>query len=313
MITVEHLTKYYGETLAVKDLTFEIPEGGIYGLLGPNGAGKTTTMNILTGCLSPTSGRVTICGFDILEQPREAKRRVGYLPEQPPLYMNESPEEYLRFVGEVKGLRREALKTQIREVMERTGISDVSHRRISDLSKGYRQRVGIAQALLGDPKVIILDEPTVGLDPLQITQIRDLIRDLGKTHTVILSSHILSEVQALCQKILIISQGRLAAFDTPQALENKLTAQSRIRFRVEATREETEKVLDTLEGMGSRMISETEGVTQVCLESKDGDAAARRLFFAFAEAGKAIVEMTPARASLEDIFLELTERKEEEA
>lgn len=313
MITVEHLTKYYGETLAVKDLSFEIPEGGIYGFLGPNGAGKTTTMNILTGCLSPTSGKAAICGYDILEQPREAKRCVGYLPEQPPLYMSETPEEYLRFVGEVKGLRREALTGQIREVMERTGIADVSHRRLSDLSKGYRQRVGIAQALLGSPRVIILDEPTVGLDPLQITQIRDLIRDLGKTHTVILSSHILSEVQALCQKILIISRGTLAAFDTPQALENKLTAQSRLSFRVEATREETEKVLDALEVAGNRKITETEGVTQVCLESKDGDDTARKLFFAFAEAGRAIVEMTPARASLEDIFLELTEKKEEKA
>ncbi len=310
MITVEHLTKYYGETLAVKNLTFEIPEGGIYGLLGPNGAGKTTTMNILTGCLSPTSGRVTVCGFDILEQPREAKRCIGYLPEQPPLYMNESPEEYLRFVGEVKGLRREALKAQLREAMERTGITSVSHRRISDLSKGYRQRVGIAQALLGDPRVIILDEPTVGLDPLQITQIRDLIRDLGKTHTVILSSHILSEVQALCQKILIISRGTLAAFDTPQALEAK--PQAGLRFRVEASREETENVLRTLSDLGSWCLTEEAGTTQVTLE-QGGDGAARKLFLAFAGAGRPIVEMTQTKASLEDIFLELTEKKEEEA
>lgn len=310
MITVEHLTKYYGEVLAVEDLSFEIQEGGIYGFLGPNGAGKSTTMNILTGCLSPTSGTVKICGYDILEEPREAKQCIGYLPEQPPLYMSETPEEYLRFVGEVKGLRRDALTGQIQEVMERTGVTDVSHRRIGDLSKGYRQRVGIAQALLGNPKVIILDEPTVGLDPLQITQIRDLIRDLGKTHTVILSSHILSEVQALCQQILIISRGALAAFDTPQALEEKLATQSQLHLRVEATREEAEKVLAALEGIGSRKLEELNGVTQVTLEGT-GDSTARKLFFAFADAGKAIVEMTPARASLEDIFLELTEKKED--
>lgn len=311
MITVEHLTKYYGEVLAVKDLSFEIREGGICGFLGPNGAGKTTTMNILTGCLSPTSGTVKICGYDILEEPKAAKRCVGYLPEQPPLYMNESPEEYLRFVGEVKGLRREALRSQIREVMERTGIADVSHRRLSDLSKGYRQRVGIAQALLGSPKVIILDEPTVGLDPLQIAQIRDLIRDLGKTHTVILSSHILSEVQALCQKILIISRGTLAAFDTPQALEAK--SQARLRFRVEASREETEKVLRAMDGLGPWRLAEEAGATQVTLDHSGGDSTARELFRAFAGAGRPIVEMTQAKASLEDIFLELTEKKEEKA
>lgn len=310
MITVEHLTKYYGQTPAVEDLSFEIQEGQIYGFLGPNGAGKTTTMNIITGCLSPTAGRVQVCGWDILEQPREAKRCIGYLPEQPPLYLNETPEEYLRFVGEVKGLRREALAKEIREAIERTGITDVAHRRISDLSKGYRQRVGIAQALLGSPRVVILDEPTVGLDPLQITQIRALIRDLGKTHTVILSSHILSEVQALCQKILIISRGTLVAFDTPQGLEEKLSTPERIRFQVEATREETEKVLSQLKGLRDCRLEEKEGITQVTASGKGGRETARELFFAFAKAGKPIVELTGGRASLEEIFLELTERKE---
>lgn len=222
MIQVEHLTKYYGDFLAVDDLSFTIEEGHVYGFLGPNGAGKSTTMNILTGCLSATSGRVEIGGHDIFEEPGEAKHLIGYLPEQPPLYLSETPEEYLRFVGEAKGLRGGELTAQIEAVMEQVKIESVRHRRISALSKGYRQRVGIAQALLGDPKVIILDEPTVGLDPIQIIEIRDLIRQLGQEHTVIFSSHILSEVQAICDKILIIAHGKLVAFDDADNLEQRV-------------------------------------------------------------------------------------------
>ena len=218
MIEVSHLTKYYGSFLAVDDLSFTIPDGHVYGFLGPNGAGKSTTMNIMTGCLSPTEGKVTIDGHDILTEPEAAKRCMGYLPEQPPLYLNETPWEYLTFVGEAKGLRGGALRSQIEDVMARTKITEMGNRPISALSKGYKQRVGIAQALLGDPKVVILDEPTVGLDPLQIIEIRDLIRQLGKKHTVILSSHILSEVQAICDKVLIISRGKLAAYDDTEAL-----------------------------------------------------------------------------------------------
>ena len=221
MIEVSHLTKYYGSFLAVDDLSFTIKDGHVYGFLGPNGAGKSTTMNIMTGCLSPTEGKVTVCGYDILEQPLAAKRCIGYLPEQPPLYLNETPEEYLTFVGEAKGLRGGELRRQIDEVIDQTKLTPMRHRLISALSKGYKQRVGIAQALLGQPQVIILDEPTVGLDPLQIIEIRDLIRRLGEKHTVILSSHILSEVQAVCDKVLIISKGRLAAYDDT----DKLTAQ----------------------------------------------------------------------------------------
>lgn len=218
MIEVSHLTKYYGSFLAVDDLSFSIEDGHVYGFLGPNGAGKSTTMNIMTGCLSPTTGKILIDGHDILTEPEAAKRRIGYLPEQPPLYVSETPREYLTFVGEAKGLRGGALKAQIESVMERTRITEMGGRPISALSKGYRQRVGIAQALLGDPKAIILDEPTVGLDPLQIIEIRDLIRQLGKTHTVVLSSHILSEVQAICDKVLIISRGKLAACDDTEKL-----------------------------------------------------------------------------------------------
>ena len=209
MIQVSHLTKYYGDFLAVNDLSFEIQDGHVYGFLGPNGAGKSTTMNIMTGCLSPTDGTVKIGGFDILEQPEAAKRLIGYLPEQPPLYPNETPQEYLTFVGEAKGLRGKELREEIDSAVQSAGIENVRDRLIGTLSKGYRQRVGIAQALLGKPQVIILDEPTVGLDPIQIIEIRDLIKELGKTHTVILSSHILSEVQAVCEKVLIISKGKL--------------------------------------------------------------------------------------------------------
>lgn len=211
MIRVEHLTKSYGNFLAVDDLSFDIDDGHVYGFLGPNGAGKSTTMNIMTGCLSPTAGKVTIDGHDILDEPETAKRRIGYLPEQPPLYVNETPEEYLEFVGEAKGLRGAELKAQMEDVIVRTGIGNVRNRLISALSKGYRQRVGIAQALLGNPSTIILDEPTVGLDPIQIIEIRDLIKDLGQTHSVIFSSHILSEVQAICETVLIINRGKLVA------------------------------------------------------------------------------------------------------
>lgn len=211
MIRVEHLTKCYGNFLAVDDLSFDIDDGHVYGFLGPNGAGKSTTMNIMTGCLSPTAGKVTIDGHDILDEPETAKRRIGYLPEQPPLYVNETPEEYLEFVGEAKGLRGAEFKAQMEDVIVRTGIGNVRNRLISALSKGYRQRVGIAQALLGNPGTIILDEPTVGLDPIQIIEIRDLIKDLGQTHSVIFSSHILSEVQAICETVLIINRGKLVA------------------------------------------------------------------------------------------------------
>lgn len=252
MIKVKHLTKCYGDYMAVKDLSFEIETGHVYGFLGPNGAGKSTTMNIMTGCLSATDGTVTINGYDIFEEAKEAKKCIGYLPEQPPLYMNETPEEYLCFVGEAKGLRGEELKKQVAAVIEQTKIENVKNRLISKLSKGYKQRVGIAQALLGNPQVIILDEPTVGLDPIQIIEIRDLIRQLGEKHTVILSSHILSEVQAICEKILIIDKGSLVAFDTTENLtKNSDTASLEEVFlrltergRIEETKEQKESEVE---------------------------------------------------------------------
>ena len=243
MISVKHLTKYYGEHLAVNDISFEITEGHVYGFLGPNGAGKSTTMNIITGCLSATDGTVLVDGHDIFEEPDDAKRLIGYLPEHPPLYMNESPWEYLRFVGEAKGLHGAALTKQIGEVMERTGITNVKDRRIAALSKGYKQRVGIAQALLGNPKVIILDEPTVGLDPIQIIEIRELITELGRTHTVIFSSHILSEVQAICDQIIMIAHGQLVAFGKPEELQRQLLNPGEMVLTTDASEEEVRRLL----------------------------------------------------------------------
>ncbi len=315
MITVEHLTKCYGDFKAVNDLSFTIEEGHVYGFLGPNGAGKSTTMNIMTGCLSATEGQVKIDGHDIFEEPGEAKRRIGYLPEQPPLYMNETPVEYLRFVGEAKGLKGGELENQIREVIRQTGIGGVQNRRISALSKGYKQRVGIAQALLGNPQVIILDEPTVGLDPLQIIEIRDLIRDLGKTHTVIFSSHILSEVQTICDQILFIGKGRLLAFDTPENLEKQLLAPNEILLTTEASRDKAISILSCVEHITEvQMEEKEEGLTSIRLQTDCDNIynVSRAIFFAFAWERKALLEMTLKKANLEDIFLELTENAPQE-
>lgn len=310
MIAVEHLTKCYGDFIAVSDLSFEIDEGHVYGFLGPNGAGKSTTMNIMTGCLSATEGHVRINGYDIFEEPERAKKTIGYLPEQPPLYMNETPAEYLKFVGEAKGLKGLELKKQIEDVAGQTKIDHVMDRLISNLSKGYRQRVGIAQALLGSPRVIILDEPTVGLDPIQIIEIRDLIRQLGEDHTVILSSHILSEVQAICEKVLIISQGKLVAFDKPENLEKLLLASNGITFTAEASKEEIDEILPEISRITEWDVkTQEDGLTAVSVRtgSENVKEISRELFFAFADKKKAILEMSSKKANLEDVFIELTE------
>lgn len=313
MITIEHLTKYYGDFMAVNDLSFEIEEGYVYGFLGPNGAGKSTTMNIMTGCLSATDGTVKIDGHDIFEEPQLAKKMVGYLPEQPPLYMNETPVEYLKFVGAAKGLKGGELAQQVEEVIEQTKIGNVRNKLIQALSKGYRQRVGIAQALLANPKVIILDEPTVGLDPIQIIEIRDLIRQLGEKHTVILSSHILSEVQAICEKVLIIAKGRLVAFDAPNNLEKLMMSSNGIDFTAEALPEEAEEIMEELAIYEEYTLDEVDeaetGLVRVHMKANTDDLrlVCRQLFFAFAGKQKAIVEMSAKKANLEDVFIELTE------
>ena len=312
MIQVEHLTKWYGSNQAVKDLSFEIGDKGVYGFLGPNGAGKSTTLNMLTGCLSPTEGKITVGGFDILEEPKKAKKRIGYLPEQPPVYMQESPWEYLHFVGEAKGLRGEELETQVSDALAKTGTEDVKHKRIGALSKGYRQRVGIAQALLGDPQVVVLDEPTVGLDPIQILDIRNLIRELGRDRCVIFSSHILSEVQTVCDSVLMIARGRLVAFDTPENLEKQLRSAQQIRLTARAGEEKLREIAETVAGSSVLSASaDADGYTSLTLSGSGGYGLTEKLFGAFAQANVPLAELRIARADLEDVFLELAETPEQ--
>lgn len=316
MISVEHLTKCYGDFKAVDDLSFEIADGHVYGFLGPNGAGKSTTMNIMTGCLSATEGHVKIDGYDILEEPEKAKKQIGYLPEQPPLYLTETPAEYLRFVGEAKGLKGKELELQIQKAMEQTGIEQVQNRRIAALSKGYKQRVGIAQALLGNPGVIILDEPTVGLDPIQIIEIRNLIRQLGEEHTVIFSSHILSEVQTICDQILIIAKGKLIAFDQPENLEKKLLVPNEITLLTEAAPQDIYEILEDISHIADMQLEKSEeGRYEVCVRTDQEDIydLSRAIFYAFADRRKPLLEMVVKKANLEDIFIELTEESDTES
>ena len=308
MIEVRHLTKRYGNHNAVSDLSFTIDKGVIYGFLGPNGAGKSTTMNIITGCLGATAGEVLIGGHSITDDPMKAKRLIGYLPEQPPLYMDMTPKEYLHFVARAKGIAHQDMQEQLLSVMDKTRITDVQNRLIRNLSKGYKQRVGIAQALLGNPEVIILDEPTVGLDPAQIIDIRELIRELGKEHTIVLSSHILSEVQAVCDSIMIISKGRLVASDTAENLTTLFAGTTTLKMQVRANRTEVQDLLSNIQGITDACFAEIdEGVTAVDIKLLDDADIREELFFAFAQAGKPILEMTRVKASLEDVFLELTQ------
>lgn len=260
MIEVRNLTKVYGKKKAVDDLSFTIEDGEIFGFLGPNGAGKSTTMNIITGCLSATEGTVVIDGNDIFEEAYKAKKNVGYLPEQPPLYMDMTVEEYLRFVAEAKKVKKDKLPEEVDRVMKKSSILDVHNRMIKTLSKGYKQRVGIAQALIGNPKVIILDEPTVGLDPRQILEIRDLIRNLGKEHTVILSSHILQEVNSVCDKIMIIAHGKLKVCATPEELYHTYCGNRLLYVRTRISPERLNGVLEGIEG--EKVFSKEDGLTQ---------------------------------------------------
>ena len=306
MIEVRHLSKRYGTHLAVDDLSFSIDRGVVYGFLGPNGAGKSTTMNIMTGCLGATDGEVLIDGHNVAEEPMEAKKHIGYLPELPPLYGDMTPEEYLRFVARAKGLRREESARQIETVMEKTRIADVRKRLIRNLSKGYRQRVGIAQALLGNPEVIILDEPTVGLDPAQIIEIRELIRELGKEHTLVLSSHILSEVQAVCDSILILSKGRLVACDTAENLTKLMRGRENLRLLTRAEEETVRPIVEKVDGVESLAFAEEDGLTAVDVTPVEGQDVREALFNAFAETKVPLLELRTEKASLEDVFLELT-------
>ncbi len=316
MIEINHLSKKYGDHLAVDDLNLTIEPGRIYGLLGTNGAGKSTTMNIMTGYIGATSGQVKIDGHDILENPEEAKKCIGYLPENPPLYVDMTTEEYLTFVAELKKVKKAERKEQVERVMEQTGVLEMRNRLIRNLSKGYKQRVGLAQAILGTPKVIILDEPTVGLDPVQIIEIRKLIRSLGKDHTVILSSHILTEISEVCDYVYIISKGKLVASDTTENLVSNAEGGQVLEVVLQGDKEEITKVCDGLSGMKSYEIQEgTEKDTYVVTLQAEGKEDIRgAVSKSFATAGIAVFEMKVHRDTLEDVFLKITgeERVDEE-
>lgn len=308
VIEISHLVKKYGDHIAVNDLTLTVEPGKIYGFLGPNGAGKSTTMNIITGYLGATSGEVKINGFDIFAQPEEAKKCVGYLPEIPPLYVDMTVREYLNFVAELKKLEKGRRNKYVEEAMETTGITAQQSRLIRNLSKGYRQRVGFAQAVLGYPEIIILDEPTVGLDPKQIIEIRELIRQLAKKHTVILSSHILAEVREVCDYILIISKGKLVASDTPENLERNLGDSDLIEIETKASPGEVRRILETVDGIRSISTKYLEnGITWAQIQEKKNTDIREKVFQAFAQNHQPLLKLNPLQVSLEDVFVELTQ------
>lgn len=307
MIEVKHLTKRYGKHTAVDDISFTVQDGCIYGLLGPNGAGKSTTMNMITGYLAPTGGTVAIDGHDVQEEPKEAKACIGYLPEQPPLYMDMTVEEYLAFCAQLKKVPLEQQEHQLREVIAMTQLEPVQSRLIGNLSKGYRQRVGLAQAILGYPPILILDEPTVGLDPKQIIEVRSLIHNLAKEHTVILSSHILSEVQAVCDQIIILHHGKLLANDTPEGLEEQLGGR-RLLLTAKGDKGQVEAILSQTPGVQSAELTQDGELTHGTLQL-EGEDPREALFFAFAQAGLPLLDFHLDETSLEQIFLGLTQEQ----
>lgn len=308
MIEVKDLVKKYGKHVAVDHLNFTIEKGKIYGFLGPNGAGKSTTMNIMTGYLGATEGKVLINGHDILEEPEKAKRSIGYLPEIPPLYTEMTVMEYLEFSAELKKISKYEREEEIEKVIEMAKLKEVENRLIKNLSKGYKQRVGLAQAMLGFPEIIILDEPTVGLDPKQIIEIRELIRDLAKKHTVILSSHILAEVREVCDYIMIISKGKLVASDTPENLEHLMAGSATIELEIKATDSDALKILNGLDSVSEWTCKENaEGNLDVEIKMNGSEDIREELFYTFAEAKCPILTMKKNKVSLEKVFLELTE------
>lgn len=314
MIEISNLVKKYSDHVAVDNLSLTIEPGKIYGLLGPNGAGKSTTMNILTGYIGATSGTVKINGYDILNQPEEAKKCVGYLPELPPLYMDMTVAEYLKFVAELKKIEKKKRKEMINDAMEMTGVSDVSERLIKNLSKGYRQRVGFAQAVLGYPQIIILDEPTVGLDPKQIIEIRELIKKLGENHTVILSSHILTEISAVCDHVFIISKGKLVASDATENLINLMSTEQNIDIIAKCDEAVARQVIENVSDVKEVKFEQPEedDTVKFVVRAQKGCDIREGLFKAFCDRNITLLEMHSAVKSLEDVFLELTGEGETE-
>lgn len=312
MIEVNNLVKRYGNHTAVDHLSFQIEKGKIYGFLGPNGAGKSTTMNMITGYIASTEGNIIIDGYDILDEPEKAKKCIGYLPEQPPLYFDMTVLEYLKFAADLKKIPKEKRTSMIEEIMELVKIDDMKHRLIKNLSKGYRQRVGLAQAILGYPEVIILDEPTVGLDPKQIIEIRTLIKNLKKRHTVILSSHILSEVSAICDYVMIISHGKLVASDTPENLSRLAAGSNTLSMLIKGQKEVINTGIKELEGIKDVSFekSQEQGVWKVKISADEQMDMREQIFYKLSEINCPILEMQSKKVSLEEIFLELTESDE---
>ncbi len=309
MIEVRNLTKKYGDHFAVQDISFSLEKGKIYGLLGPNGAGKSTTMNIMTGYIAATSGEVIIEGHDIFKEAEEAKKHIGYLPEIPPLYMDMTVWEYLFTVADLKGVPRSERKSMITDAMEKVMITNMKDRLIKNLSKGYKQRVGIAQTLIGNPDIIILDEPTVGLDPKQIIEIRTLIKQLGEDHTVLISSHILSEIGAVCDHVVIINKGHLVVSDSTENLEKLFKGQDILCLSAQGELEKIQNILREFPALSIADMKEAEEAETYRFQLKVQDQAdyRKQLFFRFAEAGIPLLEISRAGMSLEDIFLEITE------
>lgn len=316
MIEVKHLSKFYGKHQAVDDVSFSAPKGKIIGLLGPNGAGKSSIMNMITGYISASSGEIKIGEYDVFGEPLKAKRLIGYLPEIPPLYEDMTVDEYLFFVAELKKIKpKKERVSRIEDVCEKVRIQDVRNRLIKNLSKGYKQRVGFAQALLGNPAVLILDEPTVGLDPKQIIEIRELIRELSKEHTIIFSSHILSEVNELCDDILIINQGKLIAQGDTKTLSEQNDIQKQIFLVVRGEEKQIQQVLDNTDAIERYSIEKIDGDQKKCevaVMPKEGKDIRESLFFAFANARLPIIQMNMNGNSLEDVFIELTEADHED-
>lgn len=313
MITISNLTKKYGDKYALDNISFDVKKGEVLGFLGPNGAGKSTTMNIITGYISYTEGSVAVDGYDIIENPIQVKQRIGYLPEIPPLYVDMIVIDYLEFVYDLKKIKTDNKQQHIQSVIDMVKIDDVKNRKIANLSKGYKQRVGLAGALIGDPPVLILDEPTVGLDPKQIIDIRNVIKNLGKEKTIILSSHILSEISAVCDRVIIINKGKFVAEDTPDNLSQKIGNSHRMMFSVSGDRIKTEEILKSFDSISNIIcVSSTDDAYNFEFDTTMDADERKKLFFAFAENEMPILAQKELEVSLEDIFLKLTENTAKE-
>lgn len=309
MIEVKHVTKRYGKAVAVEDISFSIKEGEIVGLLGPNGAGKSTTMNMITGFIEPTEGEIIIDGNDILKKPKKAKKQIGYMPEGVPLYTDLTVKEFVQYMAEIKQVDKKTIKEKVNEIIEQTGLKDVEKKLIKNLSRGYKQRVSMAGALVGTPKILILDEPTVGLDPKQITEIRNLIKELGKKHTIILSSHILSEVSQICNKVIIINKGKIIAIDTPENLENKVTNKNCVYVTIEDTENKVNQIKNKIKDIKKiELVAENEDGTKQYMIEAQGEVDLRKTIFSeFAKENITIFELKKADNTLEDAFMKLIE------